>query len=50
MTKTNQPRFVVRAQRVRGAYVINTHTGETYTGLTFVGARQLADYLNRTRG
>jgi hypothetical protein len=43
---TTSPRYQVR--RGRGHwYVIDTRTGETWTGMVRVGARQLADYLNR---
>ncbi|NEC29571.1 hypothetical protein G3I20_24035 [Streptomyces sp. SID8111] len=47
MTATTAPRYQVRPQRVRGAYVIDTHTGQTWTGMPRVGAQQLADHLNR---
>ncbi|GGW68067.1 hypothetical protein [Streptomyces griseoloalbus] len=50
MATTTAPRFVVRPQRVTGAYVLDTHTGQTWPGMARVGARQLADHLNRTRG
>lgn len=43
---TTTPRYQVRPQRVRGAYVIDTHTGKVWAGMPTVGARQLADHLN----
>ncbi|MET9432289.1 MULTISPECIES: hypothetical protein [unclassified Streptomyces] len=39
-------RFQVRSARI-GAYVVDTRTGQTWVGLTTVGARQLADHFNR---
>jgi hypothetical protein len=41
-----RPRYRIRKAR-SGWYVIDTHTGATWTGLVQVGARQLADRLNR---
>ncbi|MEV0438978.1 hypothetical protein AB0I84_09360 [Streptomyces spectabilis] len=39
------PRY--QARHHRGWYVVDTHTGAAWTGLTGVGASQLADYRNR---
>ncbi len=43
----NPSRYQVRKARA-GWYVYDTQTGATWTGLVQVGARQLADRLNRT--
>ena len=43
---TARPRFQVRQAR-SGWYVVDTHTGDVWTGLVRAGARQLADHLNR---
>ncbi|MDJ1136231.1 hypothetical protein [Streptomyces iconiensis] len=40
-------RYQVRPLRVVGAYVLDTHTGNTWTGFAWAGARSLADHLNR---
>lgn len=40
------PRYQIRKAR-SGWYVYDTKTGATWTGLVRVGARQLADRLNR---
>lgn len=40
------PRYQIRKAR-SGWYVVDTHTGTVWTGLARVGARQLADRLNR---
>lgn len=43
---TTRPRYKVMKAR-SGWYVLDTHTGATWTGLVYAGARQLADHLNR---
>lgn len=40
-------RYQVRKATHGGWYVYDTKTGATWTGLVQVGARQLADRLNR---
>lgn len=43
---SSRPRY--QARKGRGHwYVLDTRTGETWTGMVQVGARQLADRLNR---
>ncbi|GGW41194.1 hypothetical protein [Streptomyces xantholiticus] len=44
---TTTRRYQVRRLRVTGAYVLDTHTGKTWPAMATVGARQLADHLNR---
>jgi hypothetical protein len=41
-------RYQVRKATHGGWYVVDTHTGAVWTGMVRVGARQLADRLNRT--
>lgn len=47
-TAATAARFQVHAHRGPGAYVIDTRTGRTWTGMVWAGARQLADHLNST--
>jgi hypothetical protein len=44
---TTRSRYKVMKAR-SGWYVLDTRTGNVWTGMVRVGARQLADRLNRT--